>query len=315
MFVTCLAAAQSVTVRCKLMGVACSFTAVHPDTITARAGIESAIAEVERIENLISEWKPDSETSLINRNAGHEPVKVSRELFDLISRSLKVSVLTHGAFDITFRGAYDLWTFDKAEHKLPDSSEVASSVLAVGNRKLIVDVEASSVFLLEPAMRIGFGGIGKGYAANRAKQVMTGFGIKNGLVNMGGDLLAWGRDENDLPWKVAIADPEVHERVIAWLEADDMAVVTSGDYEKYFVSEGVRYAHIVDPRTGWPAHGLKSVTVLCPDAELADALATAVFVLGKTIGLDLINALDGIECLIVDEDNEVVLSNNLNLNR
>lgn len=304
---------STVIVNTQLMGQAFSFTAVHDDSLGARIAIDSAIAEVERIEALISEWQEGSETSLVNRHAGEAPVTISRELLDLINRSIKVSTLTDGAFDITFLGAYHLWTFDRKEHALPDSLEVNRSIQYVGFRRMVVNEDSLSVSLPRPGMKIGFGGIGQGYAANRAKEVMVRLGISNGLVNASGDIMAWGTQADGKPWQVGIGDPENPDRIIAWLDVNDMAVTTAGDYEKFFTNNGRRYAHIVDPRFGWPVTGIKSVTVFCADAELADALDTAVFVLGREKGLELINALDGVECLIMDENSQMFRSEGLEM--
>jgi thiamine biosynthesis lipoprotein len=295
------------------MGSAFSFTAVHPDSAVARAACDSAVAEVQRIEDLISEWREDSETSRINRAAGLGPMVVNRELFALVQRSVIVSEITRGAFDITFLSAYKLWTFDKMEHPLPDSGTVSGSIGAVGYDRITLDTVRHAI-QLAPGARIGFGANGKGYAADCAKHVMRGFGIENGLVNAGGDLLAWGTQANGSAWQVGIADPEDHNRIIAWLDVRDMAVVTSGNYEKFFTHNGRRYAHIINPLTGWPVTGIKSVTVFCDDAELADALATGVFVLGVKEGVALINGLPGIECFIVDEQNTFHTSEGLSLN-
>ncbi|MFT5723272.1 MAG: thiamine biosynthesis lipoprotein [Bacteroidia bacterium] len=164
-------------------------------------------------------------------------------------------------------------------------------------------------------MKIGFGAIGKGYAANRAAHIIQNMaGIVGGVVNASGDLMAWGENGKNDGWSVQIADPKNVGQVLGYLSVENSAVVTSGNYEKYFMSKGIRYAHIINPKTGYPTHGIKSVTVICPDVEIADALATSIFVLGDKEGLILINSLDNIECIIVTDSDELLSSNNLNLN-
>jgi len=297
----------------KLMGCGFEFTAIHEDTALARRAVEAGIAEVSRIERLISSWDEDSQTSAINRNAGIQPVQVGEELFQLIRRSLKVSDITEGAFDISFAAIEKLYVFNGSEAGLPPAGEVARSIAKINYRNIILDPGKQTVFLKEEGMRIGFGAIGKGYAANRARAAMQAMGIANGLVNASGDLTCWGKQEDGRGWGIAIADPENKRKAIAWLPIGEGAVATSGDYEKYFLADGKRYAHIIDPRTGYPTTGIRSVTVICPDAELADALATSVFVLGKEKGLALINQLKGIECLIITEDKQMLSSKNLQL--
>jgi len=298
----------------KLMGVRFELAAIAEDSLKAKQAVDAAISEITRIEKLISSWDPHSQTSAINQMAGIQPVKVSDELFALIRRSLKISRLTQGAFDISFASLDKVWRFDGSMTTLPSPEEVAASVAKVGYENIMLNEEDTSVFLKLQGMKIGFGAIGKGYAANRAKAVMLNLGIENGLVNAGGDLLCWGKQENGTPWQIGIADPAEKTKIFSWLQVHDMAVVTSGNYEKSVMIDGQHYTHIIDPRTGYPVQGVKSVTIVCPDAELADGLATAVFVLGEQGGLHLINQLKGIECLIVNDNNELIPSENLELN-
>ncbi|MCF8461625.1 MAG: FAD:protein FMN transferase [Flavobacteriales bacterium] len=304
-------AQHSVSQNVKLMGSAFAFTAIHADSVLAKKATDAAIAEVQRIESLISSWNSQSETSAINQNAGVKPVKVSLELLQLIERSLKVSKISNGYFDISFASIDKIWTFDGRSITAPDQFTLSQSVSKIGFDKIIIDKEKGTVFLKEEGMKIGFGAIGKGYAANRAKKVMTELGIMAGVVNAGGDLISWGNQPNGKPWSIGIADPKDKENIISWLDITDMAVVTSGNYEKFVLIDGKRYGHIINPKTGWPVTGLLSVTIVCSDAELADALATTVFVLGKDEGLKLINHLTGVECILIDEENQMHYSNNI----
>jgi len=298
----------------KLMGTRFEITAVSKNEMLAKNSIDSAIKEIQRIENLISSWKPTSQTSLINENAGIKPVKVDKELLNLIVRSKKISDLTEGVFDISFASVTNLWRFDGTQNTLPSDEDIAFSVSKINYKNIIVDENNQTVFLKEKGMRIGFGAIGKGYAANRGKLIMQQLGINDGVVNAAGDLITWGKMESNTDWSIGIANPKDKDNVMGWLVINNMAVVTSGNYEKFFTIEGKKYSHIINPTTGWPAIGTKSVTIICADAEIADALATSVFILGSEKGLTLINKLKNIECLIVTDNDEMLTSNGIKLN-
>ncbi len=297
----------------KLMGTRFEITAVSDDEELAMNSIDSAIFEIKRIEKLISSWDNNSQTTAINNNAGIKAVKVDTELIDLIIRSKKIADLTNGIFDISFASVDKLWQFDGTQDTIPSELEIKKSVSKINYKNIIVDREQSTVFLKEKGMKIGFGAIGKGYAANKAKNKMLAMGIKNGVVNAAGDLIAWGKMENNNNWSIGIANPKEKDKIMGWLIISDMAVVTSGNYEKFFISNGKKYSHIINPKTGWPATGTKSVTIICPDAEIADALATSVFILGPIDGVKLINQLKNIECLIVTDNDEIVKSAGLKL--
>jgi thiamine biosynthesis lipoprotein len=307
---------QAYTQQQRLMGSRFSITVVGPSSDWAQLRIDSAVAEIQRIEALISSWKPESETSLLNRQAGQAPVRVSKELFELIRRACKVSELTGGAFDLTFGGLdSQIWKFDGSLTQLPDSATAAQSIRLIDYQKILLNPEDHSVLLSEKGMRIGFGAIGKGYAAEQAKAVLQRMGVASGIVNAGGDLTAWGAQPNGQAWTIGIADPNRSAAAFSWLEINDQAVVTSGNYEKYAWIDGVKYSHIVDPRTGYPVAGLQSVTIICSSAELADALATAVYVKGTAEGLALINQLNFIECIIVDEAGNLHTSEGIDVRR
>jgi thiamine biosynthesis lipoprotein len=297
-----------------LMGSRFEITAVAETDTAAWMAVEAGIDEIRRIEALISSWDERSQTSAINRAAGVQAVVVDQELYYLIKRAISVSELTQGAFDISFASMERIYQFDKGEHALPSAYLVEKNRQKVDYKKIQLNQEQHSIYLLEKGMRIGFGAIGKGYAANRAAAVMKSMPkVKGGVLNASGDLLTWGESTSAEGWNVKIADPKQKDKMIAYLSANDMAVVTSGNYEKFFTSGGKRYAHIIDPRTGYPTTGLSSVTVVCPDAELADALATSLFVLGIEKGLELINALNHIECLMLDDEGQMHSSSNLKL--
>ncbi|MCT4622552.1 MAG: FAD:protein FMN transferase [Schleiferiaceae bacterium] len=296
------------------MGSAFVFKAVSENKEHAGVVIEKAMAEVNRIEKLISSWDENSQTYAINDNAGIRPVKVDYELFNLIRRSIKVSTLTNGYFDISFASIDKVWDFKKSYDQPPSGAAIAASVRKVNYQNIVLNSKDTSVYLKEKGMKIGFGAIGKGYAANRAKMVMEEQGVLAGVVNAGGDLLSWGSKPDGSPWSVGVVNPLEKNEVLLWLNSTNMAVVTSGDYERFVMINGVRYGHIINPKTGWPTKGLTSVTVICPDAELADALATSVFVMGRERGLELINLLEGIEAVIVDDQGNLFLSENVAAN-
>lgn len=296
-----------------LMGTRFEIKAVAPTVHQAEIGIETGIKEVRRIENLISSWNPESQTSRINSNAGIRPVKVDQELYNLITRSLRISELTNGAFDISFASAGNLWKFDGSMTEPPPADAIRASVAKINYKNIIMNPADTSVFLSEKGMKIGFGGIGKGYAAERAKKVMQSGGIRHGVVNAAGDLTTWGKRKDGTSWNVGISRPDKSRQILGWLNADESSVVTSGNYEKFFIHKEIRYSHIIDPRTGYPTSGIKSATIVCTNAELADALATTMFVLGQQEGIALINQLNGIECLIITDEDKIITSNNLKI--
>jgi thiamine biosynthesis lipoprotein len=302
-----------VTQEEKHMGTAFQITAIHEDAAVAQLAVQKAYEEVERIEALLSEWIESSETSYINRNAGIAPVKVSDEIFQLIYRSNKVSKITSAAFDISFAAVDKIWRFDGSMTEIPDSALVAASVQFVNFNDIELNSKDKTVFLKNKGMKIGFGAIGKGYTANRCKKIMLELGIESGVVNAGGDLICWGTQKNGAPWTIGIADPSKKESALSYLEISDMAVVTSGNYERFAILDGQKFCHIIHPRTGWPVQHLKSVTIICPDAELADALATAVYVLGTTDGLAVVNQLKNVECFIIDENDQLFSSNKIEI--
>lgn len=296
------------------MGSRFDITLVAKDSTEANQYIDIAVAEITRIEKLISSWDPNSETSAINRNAGIKPVKVSEELFQLIQRALKISKLTNGAFDISYASMDKVWFFDGSMTEMPTKEAIKSSVEKVGYQNIILDAIEQSIFLKLEGMKIGFGAIGKGYAADKAKALLQEKGLVSGIINASGDLNTWGKQPNGEDWLVAIVNPLNKDKVFSWMPVYNSAVVTSGNYEKYVKFNDVLYTHIIDPRTGYPATGILSVTIFTKTAELADALATSIFVMGVETGLDFINQLKGVECIIVDKHNTIITSTNIKLN-
>ncbi|GGE41932.1 thiamine biosynthesis lipoprotein [Pedobacter psychrotolerans] len=304
----------SVHRQLKLMGNRFEFTVIAESEQEGNIAIDAAIAEVKRIEDLLTTFSNTSQTYQINEFAGLQSVKVSNEIIGLIERANRISEITDGAFDISY-GSIDkrLWNFDPHMTELPDQETALKAVRLINYRNVILDKANTTVFLKNKGMRIGFGGIGKGYAADKAKQVLQQKGIKSGIVNAAGDLITWGTQANGQPWTVGIADPEQTNRPFSSLKISDMAIATSGSYEKNVTINGKRYSHTIDPKTGLPVTGVKSVSIICPSAELADALATPVIVMGVKVGLELINQIKHVACIIIDDDDQVFTSDNINI--
>ena len=296
----------------KLMGNRFEFTVITENKEIGNQAIEQAITEVKRIEELLSTFKTSSQVNEINDQAGIKPVKVDREVLQLISRANKISAITDGAFDITY-GSIDksLWNFDLKMTSLPDQETALKTVDLINYHHVLINDEECTVMLKNKGMRIGFGGIGKGYAADKAKQILQNLGIKSGIVNAAGDLITWGEQLNGSAWTIGIADPEQSNRPFSSLNISNMAIATSGNYEKFVIIDGKRYSHTIDPKTGLPVSGIKSVSIICPSAELADALATPVVVMGVKVGLNLINQLKHVECVIIDDHDKLYTSKNI----
>ncbi len=298
----------------KLMGNNFTITLVAKDNTLAQKQMDIAVAEIRRIEALFTTYSNESETALINKNAGIKPVLVCKEMYSLIERCAGISNITQGAFDITY-GSLDksLWNFDKTITELPSASVALKMVHLINYKNIILDKKNTSIYLKEKGMRIGFGGIGKGYAAEMAKKLMIENNIKGGIINASGDLTTWGLQANDKPWTIGIADPNLPASAFSYLNISDMAIATSGTYEKYAMINGKKYSHTINPKTGLPVQGIKSVTVISNNAELADAMATPIAVMGIEAGLYMINQLPALHCIIIDDNNKIFTSNKINL--
>jgi thiamine biosynthesis lipoprotein len=299
----------------KLMGNRFQLSAVGISEEWAQDCIEAGIHEIRRIEKKLTTYSDESETALINRNAGIKPVMISKETFDLIERSKKISQVTQGAFDISY-GSVDksLWNFDTHIDRLPDTATAKEMTRLINYRNILLNGTDYSVMLQEKGMRIGFGGIGKGYAAERAKLVMKGKGVESGIVNASGDMTTWGLQPDGKPWTIGIADPNLKEQVFSYINITDMAVATSGNYEKFIIVDGKKYSHTINPRTGLPIRGIKSVTIISTNAEIADAMTTPVMIMGVSAGLNMINQMQDVEVIIIDDEDMLYISNNIRLN-
>lgn len=297
-----------------MMGNHFSISVCGPHADWAEQKLQKAFEEIARIEALLTTFSEESQTALINRNAGIKPVAVEAEVFGLIQRSIRISALTQGAFDITYGGIdKDLWNFNTQLKSLPTPAVAKQLVRLINYKKIELDEKGQTVFLKEVGMRIGFGGIGKGYAAEMAKRVLKHLGVTSGVVNAAGDLAAWGVQPNGQPWTIGIADPNGKRNPFSHLAITDMAVATSGNYEKYITIGGKKYSHTINPKTGLPVTGIKSVTIICPNAEIADAMATPVMVMGIEAGLHLVNQMAHLHCLIIDDNEKLYTSKNIHI--
>ncbi|MGQ2983862.1 FAD:protein FMN transferase [Flavobacterium sp.] len=299
----------------KLMGSRFDITMVAKDAAAAEAEIDTAIAEISRIEHLISDWMPGTQISEVNRNAGIKPVKVDKEVFDLTERALQFSRITDGAFDISFAAMDRIWKFDGSMTEMPSPEAVKRSVEKVGYKNVILNREDQTIFLKKEGMKIGFGALGEGYAADKVKQMMIDKGVQAGIVNGSGDMNTWGKQPNGEAWTVGITNPINKNKVFAVVPLHESAVTTSGSYEKFVVFNGKRYAHIINPVTGYPASGLCSVTVFGASAEMCNGFSTSIMVLGKDVGLNLINQIPGLSCIVVTDEGEVFASKNIDLKK
>lgn len=296
------------------MGNNFTITVVAGNEKTGNENINLAIEEIRRIEKLFTTYKEDSQTNLINQNAGIEPVKVYQEVFNLIERAIGISKITQGAFDISY-GSLDksLWNFDKTMTSLPDPQTAKKMIHLIDYRNIILDKQNCTVFLKEKGMRIGFGGIGKGYAAEMAKQVLLKNNVHSGIINASGDLCAWGLQPNGQKWTIGVANPDAPNAAFSYMEISNKAVATSGNYEKFVIINGKKYSHTIDPKTGLPITGIKSVTIIASNAEFADAMATPIAVMGIKAGLFLIDQIPDLYCIIIDDNNKIYTSKNINL--
>jgi len=316
-FICSISALGQVVHKRKLMLLTSPFevTVVAKDTVEANVYIDMAIAEVKRVENQVSDWIPTTLVSIINKNAGVKPVKVDDEVYGLIERSMKISQVTDGAFDVSYASMDRIWKFDGSMKEMPSAEAIKKSVERIGYKKVIMDPVAKTVYLKDAGMKLGLGGIAQGYIADNIKDILFSKGCKAGIVNVSGDINAWGRQPDGKPWTVAIVNPMNKNKVFATFPLEDSAVETSGSYEKYVTFNGKRYSHIIDPRTGCPAQGVVSVSVFAKTTEVADALATGVFVMGVEAGINMIDQMKGIGCIIVDDKGGVHASKNIDIKK
>lgn len=290
-----------------------TITVASSSETAAEAAIEKAFTETERLAALLSYFSENSEVTAINRSAGVRPVVVSRETFDLVEKALYVSEKTGGAFDITVGPLMDIWNFH--DGVLPPDSAVQAKRMLAGYRDIKLDSVRKSVFLMRKGMKIDLGGIAKGYIADKVVEVLKKTGIKAGVAAMAGDIKTFGKKPDGKPWKIGVKNPrplakDADADILAAVSFYDSAISTAGDYERYFIKDGIRYHHILDPKTGYPAGGCRSVSVIAADGVIADGFDNGIFVLGPLKGMSLLKSL-GIDGIIVDSAGAVTFTDGL----
>jgi len=278
------------------------------DAASGDAAIDAVMADMRRIDELMSRYKPESQLSRINARAAEEPVQVDPELFDLIQRSLYFSRITQGAFDITYASVGHLYDFRAHVH--PTEAQIEAALPAVNYRNLLLDPVQHTVRFEHKGMRIDLGGIGKGYAVDHGVGILKARGIEHAVVTAGGDTRIIG-DHMGRPWVVAIRHPDDPNKIVTRIPLVDMAMSTSGDYERYFDENGVRYHHIIDPHTGHSASKVRSATILGPTATETDGMSKTAFVLGPEKALEIINRMPQYDAVFVRPDGKVLYSNGL----
>ncbi|MBI3569553.1 MAG: FAD:protein FMN transferase [Gammaproteobacteria bacterium] len=305
---TPLAHAQWLTGEEAIMGTAVRVELWADDKAAGEAAITAVMAEMHRIDREMSPYKPESELSRINREAADHPVPISAEMFDILSRSIEFSKLSGGAFDITFSSVG--YMYDYRHHIKPTDKEIEQALPGINYRHMLLDAQKRTVKFARPGVRIDLGGIGKGYAVDNSIALLKKRGITHAIVTAGGDSRVLG-DRRGRPWMVGIRDPRRKDNVVAVLPLINSAISTSGDYERYFEVDGVRYHHILNPKTGRSATGVHSVSVIGPDATTTDGLTKPVFILGPEKGLRLIESIPGVDAVIVDANGKMFYSSGL----
>jgi len=276
--------------------------------VASEAG-DAVLALFDRIDRQMSRYREDSELSRVNREAANGPVEVSDSLFTVLQQALRISELSHGAFDISFGSIGYLYDFRARQQ--PSDEELAEGLAKVNYRSVVLDPSANTVRFLDEGVRLDLGGIAKGYTVDRGIDILKSFGIRHARLSAGGDLRLLG-DKRGKPWIVGIRDPRSESRNAMVLPLTNVAVSTSGDYERFFFDDNnERVHHILSPATGKPAKGVQSVTILGDDSITTDGLSTAVFVLGAAKGLEMVNRLKGIDAVIIDEQRQVHYSDGL----
>jgi thiamine biosynthesis lipoprotein len=291
-----------------IMGTRVAVELWSEDAALATRAMDAVIGEMRRTDELMSTYKPESQLSQVNAHAHERPVKVDPEIIEVVTRSFEFSRMSDGAFDVTYASVGYL--YDYRAHQHPTGEQISAALPAVDWRQVQVDPTANTIRFLKPGMRIDLGGIAKGYAVDRSIGMLRELGIEHAMVNAGGDTRLIG-DRRGKPWIVGIRDPRSDGRMVTRLPLENEAISTSGDYERYFEDNGVRYHHILVPGTGQSAREVRSVTILGADATLTDGLSTSVFVLGVERGMQLVGRLPDVEAVIVDKDGRIYYSDGL----
>lgn len=294
-----------------LMGSRFDITVVSENEELGYISIQEAVGEIKRIEKLISSWDAESETSQINKYAGIKPVKVSLELFKLIERCKQISEITNGAFDISYAAMDAVWKFDGTIVSMPTNTAISRAKSNIGYEKIILNTADNSVFLKNKGMKISFGAVGKGYAVDKAKELLVSKLVVGGVLNAAGDITTWGTRVSGEKWLIGIANPFSTDTIISWVPLLESSVATAGNSERFVIINGIKYADLIHPKTGFPPNGINTVSVFSKSAELADALATAIVVMGRDAGLALVNQLRGTDVVIIDSENKLFKSSGM----
>jgi thiamine biosynthesis lipoprotein len=291
-----------------VMGTQASIEFELADKTRANQLIQQLVDEMRRVDSTMSPYIATSELSLINQKAAQKPLKISKELFALIKASIDFSELTQGAFDITFSSLGYL--YDYPNKVKPNKAVIAQLKQAIDYKKIILNHKQQTIYFKDSRIKIDLGGIAKGHAVDNCITILQQAGVKNAYINAGGDTRLLGKKDNRL-WYIGIRNPREKNKLLTNLPLEEVAVSTSGDYERFFVQDGVRYHHIIDPKTGVSAKNVQSVTILANNSLMADALSTSVFVLGVEDGLSLINRLPDISAVIVDSQGKIWMSDDM----
>jgi len=294
-----------------LMDTLITISVVSGSGDKAEKAIDKAFGEIEKLDRLLNFFSDSSELSEINRNAGLKAVAASPETFEVIEKAIYASGKTNGAFDVTIGSVTTLWDFHKRVK--PEDKQIKERLPLVNYKNIILNKKSSSVYLKKSGMLMDLGGAAKGYAADRAVDVLKKQGIKSGLVSIAGDIKAFGLKPDLKPWKVGIRNPRAENKadeIMAAIELTDLAISTSGDYERYFIIEGKRYHHILNPKTGYPAEGCQSVSIIAKDGYVTDAFSTGIFILGTEKGIKLLEEM-GLDGIIVDKNGKIHTTSNL----
>lgn len=290
------------------MGTWFQLVVVDTDSLTANRHLDLAQHELERIENLLSEWREHTPVSEVNRKAGIQPVHVSEELLRLAQQGKRFSHLTQGAFDLTIVAMDRVWKFDGSMTALPSKKAIRQSVALVNYKNLRIDMVNATLFLRKTGMKMGFGSIGKGYAADAVRRYLQNLGVQAGIVNASGDLATWGRQLDGSLWSIGIENPKAGKNTLKTFEFETIGIATSGSYQKFAEIDGKRYSHIINPQTGWPSSGLTSVTVWGPSCEVANGISTSVMAMGLPNGIHLFTHFPDYHYYIVLDNGQTLTS-------
>ena len=292
------------------MGTLFDITVSHSDAKKASEIIDKVFDEIKRIELLTSKFMPDSELSRINQNASENDYPISEEVYNLLKISIQYSKITKGAFDITIGAIQDLWNFDDEDSQIPSSKSILPLLPLVGFKNIMLK-KNFHVRLKKNGMKLDLGAIAKGYAVNQGIEILKNNNINNAILNGGGDLKCIGEKKQGSPWKIGVRHPRKPSSIIATLKGNNQSIATSGDYQNFFVKNKVRYHHLLNPETGWPAIGMQSATIISDDAMLADVMATAVFVMGPERGIAFIESQKHLEGFLIDSNGNKIISTGL----